>query len=277
LNSCKDDRRDPSVLCRDPKSAAMQVSIVIPAYNEARHIEAAVASARQAMSAVAARRPRLAWRVVVTDNNSSDATARLARRAAADRVVFEPINQISRARNAGARAAMDDVPASQSHWLIFLDADSRVSAPLIEEVLHHADAGHVAAGGAMLTFEPRPPFVRWAEPILNVGLRLSRLTAGAFIFCRSDAFVAVGGFRLDVYAAEDAYIASDVRRWARPRGLRVILLRNNRVVTSSRKLILYRPREIVTLLLRFLFSRGRLVKDKSKLRIFYDGRRDGHR
>jgi glycosyltransferase involved in cell wall biosynthesis len=39
--------------------------------------------------------------VIVVDNNSTDATAELARRGGA-RVVFEPVNQIARARNAGA-------------------------------------------------------------------------------------------------------------------------------------------------------------------------------
>ena len=40
--------------------------------------------------------------VVVCDNNSTDRTAEIARAAGA-RVVFEPFNQIARARNTGAR------------------------------------------------------------------------------------------------------------------------------------------------------------------------------
>ena len=42
-------------------------------------------------------------------------------------VVFEPVNQIARARNTGAAAATGD-------WLIFVDADSRPSAELFADV-----------------------------------------------------------------------------------------------------------------------------------------------
>ena len=60
------------------------------------------------------------------DNNSKDRTAEIARAAGA-RVVFEPVNQIARARNAGAAAAT-------GIWLVFVDADSHPSAALFDEV-----------------------------------------------------------------------------------------------------------------------------------------------
>jgi glycosyltransferase involved in cell wall biosynthesis len=46
----------------------------------------------------------LAGEIVVCDNNSTDATAEQARAAGA-RVVFEPVNQISRSRHRGAAQA----------------------------------------------------------------------------------------------------------------------------------------------------------------------------
>ena len=92
----------------------MHISIVIPAYNEARYIADCVRSTRQAMAEVSRAHPDVTWRVIVTDNHSTDGTGELARAAGADLVVFEPVNQISRARNAGANAALADVPASGS-------------------------------------------------------------------------------------------------------------------------------------------------------------------
>jgi glycosyltransferase involved in cell wall biosynthesis len=251
----------------------MHVSIIIPAYNEAKHITASVHSVRETMQAIAAGRADLTWRLIVTDNNSTDGTEELARQAGADQVVFEPINQIARARNAGARAALAEVPGSPQHWMIFLDADSRICLGLAEEFMEHAQRGRVAAGGALLHFEPSNSVLWWAEPIFNTTLRIVSLTPGAFIFCRSDAYLAVGGFRQDVFAAEDGYLSWDIKRWGRSRGLGVIMLPKNRVVTSSRKMSLYRPTELATLFLRLIFSWKRLVKDKSKLGIFYDGRR----
>lgn len=46
----------------------------------------------------------LTGEIVVTDNNSTDHTVEIAKNAGAI-VIFEPINQISRARNAGVKAA----------------------------------------------------------------------------------------------------------------------------------------------------------------------------
>ena len=91
----------------------MHLSIIIPAFNEERLIEHCLCSVSIALAANA--RPNFSSEVIVVDNNSTDATADLARQAGAQ-VVFEPVNQIGRARNAGAAVATGD-------WLLFVDAD----------------------------------------------------------------------------------------------------------------------------------------------------------
>src|SRR5262245_66406239 len=98
----------------------MTISIVVPAFNEARGLAATLASIRRAAAAFDAR----GWRheLIVCDNNSTDATGAIARDAGAI-VVFEPVNQISRARNAGAGRA-------SGNWLLFIDADSHPSPEL---------------------------------------------------------------------------------------------------------------------------------------------------
>jgi len=87
----------------------MRVSIVVPAFNEEKLIAQSLAAIRAASAAFAQR----GWDVelIVCDNNSTDATAALAREAGAS-VVFEPLNQISRARNAGAAHARGAVRAA---------------------------------------------------------------------------------------------------------------------------------------------------------------------
>jgi glycosyltransferase involved in cell wall biosynthesis len=54
-------------------------------------------------------------------------------------VVSEPINQISRARNCGAKAA-------NGKYLIFLDADTALSEQLLRETLELFDSGEIAGG-----------------------------------------------------------------------------------------------------------------------------------
>src|SRR5271156_893714 len=93
----------------------LKISVIVPAYNEEKLIAGSLRSIQSALRGLSSRN----WEteIIVCDNNSSDATAELAR-AAGTRVVFEPVNQIARARNAGAAAAGGD-------WFVFVDADSQ--------------------------------------------------------------------------------------------------------------------------------------------------------
>ena len=92
------------------------LSVVVPAFNEEKVLPRSLAAIRTALAAFDDAE------LIVCDNNSTDRTAAIAREAGAQ-VVFEHVNQISRARNAGARAARGD-------WLLFVDADSYPSREL---------------------------------------------------------------------------------------------------------------------------------------------------
>src|SRR6266581_4097605 len=109
----------------------MRISIIVPAFNEERLIGETLGAVNAA--AVAFGRRGWEMEVIVCDNNSTDATAKLARASGA-RVVFEPVNQIGRARNSGAAAATGD-------WLIFVDADSKPSAELFSDVEGEIERG----------------------------------------------------------------------------------------------------------------------------------------
>ncbi|NJK91223.1 MAG: glycosyltransferase family 2 protein [Blastochloris sp.] len=93
------------------------LSFVLPAYNEADQLPHSLAAIHESM------KPHhgITYEVIVCDNNSTDSTSDLARAAGA-RVVFEPHNQIAKARNTGAQSTLGE-------WLCFVDADSQVSPP----------------------------------------------------------------------------------------------------------------------------------------------------
>ena len=93
-------------------NSELQLSVVIPAFNEAELIEGCLTTVRAALNAL----PGVASEVVVVDNASTDRTATLAEQSGA-LVVREPHRQIGRARNAGAATA-------RGEWLLFIDADS---------------------------------------------------------------------------------------------------------------------------------------------------------
>ena len=116
----------------------MKVSVVVPAFNEERLLAGSLAAIRAALRAF----DEAGWasELIVCDNNSSDGTAGIARAAGA-KVVFEPINQIARARNAGAAQASGE-------WLLFVDADSYPSFELFKDVRDAMQGGACLAGGS---------------------------------------------------------------------------------------------------------------------------------
>ena len=114
-----------------------KVSIIVPAFNEQKLITASLNAIQAALKAFS--EAGFEHELIVCDNNSTDGTGDLARAAGA-RVVFEPVNQISRARNTGAAAATGE-------WLVFVDADSFPSRELFAETARVIAAGK-AVGGA---------------------------------------------------------------------------------------------------------------------------------
>jgi glycosyltransferase involved in cell wall biosynthesis len=87
----------------------MNISLVIPAYNEEEYISAC-------LSSVALYGKEL-FEVIVVDNASTDTTATIARTFPFVRVVHEPKKGLTRARACGLRAATGDIIA-------YIDADT---------------------------------------------------------------------------------------------------------------------------------------------------------
>jgi glycosyltransferase involved in cell wall biosynthesis len=92
------------------------LTAIILTYNEARHIEACIQSVKFANA------------VLVFDSYSTDSTVDLARRAGAD-VIQHPFSDYATQRN----AALDSV-RGKTDWVLFVDADERVDAPLADEI-----------------------------------------------------------------------------------------------------------------------------------------------
>lgn len=241
----------------------MHLSVVIPAFNEARLIQKTLQSV--ATSIAANQHSGFSSEVIVVDNNSTDNTAELVRQAGV-RVVFEPINQIGRARNAGAAQATGD-------WLLFLDADSLLSPGLMTDILKLIASGKYVGCGSTLRMDGLP---WWANLTLQFWTTVSvlcRWAAGALVVCRRDAFQNVGGFDQKLYALDEVRLSKQLKHWGRPRGLQFTILTGHPLETSSRKVSLYSSREIATQIFRIFFLPKRTLQDKKHLSVWYDGRR----
>ena len=241
----------------------MKITIIIPAFNEEKLLPATLRS----IQAAAVSFHRLNWQTELTvcDNNSTDRTAELARAHGAN-VVFEPINQIARARNTGARSATGD-------WLLFIDADSRPTAELFADVAGAIQSGGCLAGGAVLKLEGHYPVAARLTGCWNFLSRALRYVAGSFIFCEAGAFREVGGFNEDLYASEEIDLSRRLKKLARQRGSKIVILRQHPLVTSARKLHLYALGDHVRFLAKTLLTGKRNLRRREACPTWYDGRR----
>lgn len=241
----------------------MKISVIIPAYNEEKLLPATLRAIQAAMSVF----ERIGWdaELIVCDNNSTDSTAELAALAGA-RVVCEPINQISRARNRGAAAATGD-------WLLFIDADSSPTPELFEDVAQAIRSGRWLAGGSTVRMEGE---ARWAHRLCRFWNWLSLrhgLFAGSFIFCEAAAFRTVRGFSEELFASEEIDLSRRLRKLAAEQGKRIVILHLHPLLTSDRKVHLYNRWEHLSFIARTVLGLGRPLRSRKSCFQWYDGRR----
>jgi glycosyltransferase involved in cell wall biosynthesis len=241
----------------------MRVSVIVPAFNEERLLAESLRQVNAALTPFT----RRGWpaELIVCDNNSTDRTAEIARAAGAT-VIFEPVNQIGRARNRGAQAATGD-------WLIFIDADSHPSAELFADVAAQIDSGHCLAGGCTIRLEQGYPAGDVITRLWNGVSRALRWVAGSFIFCDAAAFRKLGGFNINLYASEEIELSKRLKKLARAERKRIIILHRHPLTTSARKLRLYTAREHFLFLARTILRFGKTLNSREACHTWYDGRR----
>jgi len=239
----------------------VKLSVVVPAFNEERLLPATLRHVQEGLNA--ATRRAVSGELIVCDNNSSDRTAEVARGCGAI-VVFEPVNQIARARNTGAAAASGD-------WLVFVDADSSPSPALFLDMLERIEGGRCVGGGATIALPGATLGVRAWVGAWNVLSRIARWAAGSFLFCEAAAFRAIGGFSEELFAAEEIDFSRRLK--ARSPGREFVILSRHPLLTSNRKAELYSSREHAAFLLTLVLSRGRALRRRDECGIWYDGRR----
>ena len=209
--------------------------MIVPAYNEETLLPATLKSVVAAVEGCG-----LSGRaeIIVVDNNSTDRTAEIAMQAGA-RVVFEPHNQISRARNAGGQAAT-------GKFLVFLDADTQLTTALLVRALENLRSGNCCGGGVVLKMdcESSPAFARVLSGWNELAKKLD-LAAGCFVYCLREGFTAIGGFSERVYAGEEIWFSRALKKWGRQRTLQFRIITEATITTSSRKIEWFSPGRLI--------------------------------
>jgi glycosyltransferase involved in cell wall biosynthesis len=241
----------------------MKISIIIPAFNEERLLGTSLIQIKAAADAFA----KIGWQseLIVCDNNSTDRTAEIARAAGA-RVVFEPINQIARARNSGAAAATGD-------WLVFVDADSHPSPELFADAAAAIQSGKYLGGSATMRLDEKYFVAGIITLLWNLTSRWKKFFAGAFVFCEADAFRKLGGFSHELFCAEELEFGQRLKTLAVETGKHLAILHRHPLLTSARKMRLYSPLHHLRFLFRAIFDTRRAMGSRESAYMWYDGKR----
>jgi GT2 family glycosyltransferase len=148
-----------------------------------------------------------------------------------------------------------------------VDADTRVNAQVVGAAMAAMDAGAVGGGAGAVFDEGAPAYAqRMIRRVLGF-MRFFRLAAGCFLFCRREAFEAVGGWDERHYAGEEIMLSLALRR----RGRFVIL--EETVVTSPRKFTSRSYGETIWITLKLLAQGLGGVRKRETTQFWYDGRR----
>ncbi len=205
-------------------NAQPRISLVIPAYNEAKLLP-------RLLDTVDVARERFrhgadAVEVIVADNLSTDATAAIARERGCT-VVTEEKRCIAAVRNRGATAARGEL-------LAFVDADARLHPETFNAIDAAMASGRFVAGATGVRME------RWSLGIVAAWVMvvpwviLLRMDTGV-VFCSGEDFRAIDGYNEERLYGEDVQFLWDLRRLGRPRRQRLVRLAGAKTIASARK------------------------------------------
>ena len=239
------------------------VSVIVPAYNEEKNIGRCLDGIYDSYRKVP--QWKGAFEIIVCDNNSTDGTANIARKKGAN-VVFEPINQIARARNRAAERA-------QGEWLVFIDADTFPTPELFLELAKTLESEDICCGGGRFSMTGIPLGPRLFLLGFSIFSWLMTFPGGGFMFCNREAFQSVNGFDQSLFVAEEISLFLKLKEYSKTNSLRTKMIWSPTIETSPRKLNLYSPREFSKLFWNMLRNWKSTLRNKEACQIWYDGRR----
>jgi glycosyltransferase involved in cell wall biosynthesis len=180
------------------------LSIIIPAYNEAQLIAHGLASMREHLEGIR-------YEIVVVDNGSRDETAAVAAKFSNVRVISIEKSTIGKARNIGAQTATGRLFA-------FLDADVMVTARWAEAVrktLAAVAAGADYYGGFPYDIPPDPCLIERAWFVASSVGKLTYIGSANLVVSAS-VFRKVNGFDESLVTTEDMDFGHRIRAGGQP-------------------------------------------------------------
>ncbi len=230
---------------------SIELSLIIPAYNESRCIAGTLQAARKALETSDCS----SYEIVVADDASTDDTAMIAEGLGA-RVVFSGKRNIGATRNVGAGAAHGEI-------LLFLDADTLITTANIDEVLEAIHQGAIGGGAPVEWISPVSSFFKCCAKVWNFYSRLTKSPAGSFFFALREAFEKVEGFDEEFFVSEEIHLGRKLKREGR------LVITSTPIRTSPRKGKDFSKREHFHLFLHLLVSPRKTRMERTHLDIWY--------
>ena len=172
-----------------------RISIVIPMYNEARHIARTLLAAQKAAHAA-----NLECELIVVDNGSQDEGPQIARQFGAQ-VLVQPGILIGALRNRGTAIATGE-------WLAFIDADVEVPEDWLTQLIDIERTGQADVFGLDLHTPAQAPWyaTAWQRRTLRPaaeGVRTVDWLPSSNLLMRRSWFDKVDGFNESLRTGED--------------------------------------------------------------------------
>jgi glycosyltransferase involved in cell wall biosynthesis len=200
------------------------ISIVIPAYNEAKLLPRLLDTIDVARDRFPGGRDQV--EVIVADNGSTDDTAAIAL-ARGCRVATVTKRMIGASRNGGAAIATAPI-------LCFTDADMQVHPDTFNAIAAAIADPRVAGGATGVTMERWSAGIALTFAMLLPMVWLTGMDTGVVFMRRAD-FLEAGGYSETRHFAEDVDFLFKLMRIGRSRGQRLRRLRPVKSIASVRK------------------------------------------
>ncbi len=202
----------------------MNISIVIPAYNEELYLE-------RCLSSVGKYRTDDILEVIVVDNCSTDRTAKIAKQFPFATVVTETQKGNSYARQKGLVSASGELVA-------FLDADSGISKDWVQKAINEfsRNKNTVALSGPCVFYDASGYYSVLVWIYFNIFVipfsKITPVASLANFVVRKDAIIKIGGFDTTIaFYGDDTNIIRRLRKIGK-----VYFRKNFFIYTSARRL-----------------------------------------
>tara|TARA_R100000742_G_C4278310_1_gene100970 strand:+ start:2171 stop:2863 length:693 start_codon:yes stop_codon:yes gene_type:complete len=227
------------------------ISFIVPAYNEEEYIGATIVSINSSMKGF-----EVPYEIIVVNDNSEDKTKEIALKFDVN-VIDANCRQLGKVRNVGASHAKGSV-------LVFVDADTGVTGPVIKEVLSKIDTHKAGcAYGVYYDLDQSPFHKRMMGVYTWFCSKVWKVCSGYFMWCNAENFK--DGFDEEYYLFEDVWFSRKFHK-------RDFYFGKERVLTSGRKAWTHNfLLRIVPFLFKYSIKGNKLLKNRSSLGMWYDG------